>query len=139
SAEDGGKRASKRPERSTPLRPDVELEFRGVLVERGHPGIDILRVTPRATETGKVVEQSSARPVCHEVEILLVGRVSEEGGANQPDMADRALEPWTTAQVNALAGELDPALRDPIAQDPAPTTQAWCPKLKTSGVPHELV
>src|SRR5262245_7906411 len=79
SAEDGGKRASKRPERSTPLRPDVELEVRGVLVERGHPRIHLVRVTPRATETGKVVEQPTARSVCHEVEILLFGEASEEG------------------------------------------------------------
>ena len=52
-------------------------------------------------------------------------------------IADRSLEPWTISQVDGLTGELDPPLREPIAQDSTPTAQMWCPQLKPLGVVHQ--
>ena len=80
------------------------------------------------------MDEPTARSVCHKVEILPFRKASEEGGADQLHIADRPFEPWIVAQVDALARELHPALRDPIAQSSALLpAQIWlCDRLRNA-------
>src|SRR6185369_3349944 len=98
-----------------PLRPEVEVVVRGLLVEVDDGTIDLLHPARRGCEVGETPDDPAARAAVDDPQPLARRQAAEEVAPDDVDVADRSGEPRMFRPRDAATRELDPALGQPVA------------------------